>query len=344
MKQESTTVQTLIFSKEKFTQQQAIDWAKQHDYRVDKVDETEDSYRLRQREPGDFQEGSFRTINLTEGVSAVIGRLKMTGDQIDGIIDQIDMSTDMNIDKRMILDTGNHVSHEDAWKPSTATLTSVWDPGKKEKKHLTFPSKVKALDQDEDVGTFEGYGAVFGNTDRHNEVIMPGAFRRSLLENGMPSLIWQHDSKQPIGIYTSVKEDEHGLYVRGQLNLFVQKGKEAWQLLKQGALSGLSVGFITQRDKIDEETGTRQLEDIDLFEISLVTFPANPMAKVVNVKEWDERQYEKFLRDAGFSRKDSKTLTAHGFKSILEDQRDADSEWDEFIASVKSLNDILKKQ
>lgn len=309
MKQETTTtVQTLIFSKEKFSRQQAIDWAKEHDYRADKVDETENSFRLRQREPDDFQEGSFRTIELTEGVSAVIGRLKMIGDQIEGVIDQLNLFP------------------------------------KKEKKHLTFRGKLKALDQDEDVGTFEGYGAVFSNVDRHNEVIMPGAFRRSLMENGMPALIWQHDSKQPIGVYTNVKEDDHGLYVRGQLNLFVQKGKEAWQLLKQGALGGLSVGFVTQRDRINEETGTRQLEDIDLYEISLVTFPANPMAKVVNVKEWDERKYEKFLRDAGFSRKDSKTLTAHGFKSILETQRDADVEWDEFIADVKSLNDILKKQ
>lgn len=135
-------------------------------------------------------------------------------------------------------------------------------------------------------GEFEGYASVFGVMDLGRDVVMPGAFRASIARRGVGGvkLLWQHDPGQPLGIWTSLQEDGRGLHVRGALDLQQSKSREILSLLKQGALDGLSIGYRTEIERKDPETGLRRLERIDLWEISLVTFPLLPQARVQSVK------------------------------------------------------------
>lgn len=165
--------------------------------------------------------------------------------------------------------------------------------------YLDMPFKVKAVSDD---GLFSGYGSVFGVVDSYKEIVAPGAFKESL-EGRMPSLLWQHRSGEPIGVYTSMKEDSIGLHVEGKLALKTSRGAEAYELLKMEALSGLSIGFITREDSYDKVSGLRTLKKVDLWEVSLVTFPANDAARVSSVKTIEAintfSDAENFLRDAG---------------------------------------------
>src|SRR5258708_4894631 len=105
------------------------------------------------------------------------------------------------------------------------------------------------------MGTFKGYGSVFGTIDSYQEAVDKGAFTETLKKNGLPALLWQHRSDQVIGVYTSAKEDDHGLLIEGQLNMETQQGREAYSLLKQGALNGLSIGFRPLVEEVNKETG-----------------------------------------------------------------------------------------
>jgi len=174
----------------------------------------------------------------------------------------------------------------------------------------SFALQIKATGDD---GTVEGYGSVFGVRDNYDDVIAKGAFVQSLkghkAAGTMPAMLWQHDADKPIGVWTEMVEDEKGLRIKGQLALETVKGKEAHALLKMGALNGLSIGFMSKEWAYDRDTEVRTLTAIDLWEVSLVTFPANEKARVTNVKSADELQApkdaEKVLRDAGFSKSDA---------------------------------------
>lgn len=110
-------------------------------------------------------------------------------------------------------------------------------------------------------GTFEGYGAIFGNVDRDGDTVARGAFAESLKAR-LPMLLWQHDTKAPIGRFDEVREDERGLYVRGRLSMS-GRGAEAYELLRMGALDGLSIGFVTREATRDSATGTRTILKAD---------------------------------------------------------------------------------
>lgn len=174
----------------------------------------------------------------------------------------------------------------------------------------SFALQIKATGDD---GTVEGYGSVFGVRDNYDDVIAKGAFIDSLKSHKaagtMPAMLWQHDADKPIGVWTEMVEDEKGLRIKGQLAMETVKGKEAHALLKMGALNGLSIGFMSKEWSYDRETEVRTLTAIDLWEVSLVTFPANEKARVTNVKSADEmatpKDAEKALRDAGFSKSDA---------------------------------------
>lgn len=142
-----------------------------------------------------------------------------------------------------------------------------------------FKFDVKSIDEQ---GIFEGYAAVFNNEDLGGDIIEPGAFKKTLKENPKMPILWQHDLREPIGVTLEAYEDDKGLRVKGQLNLETTKGREAYALLKQGALKGLSIGY----DAVKElwEGTTRRLKEIRLCEWSLVTFPMNPLAQVMAVK------------------------------------------------------------
>ena len=178
-------------------------------------------------------------------------------------------------------------------------------------KHLDVPFQVKAVSED---GLFSGYGSVFGVLDSYKEIVVAGAFTDSL-KTRQPSLLWQHRSGEPIGIYTSVKEDAVGLHVEGKLALKTARGAEAYELLKMGAISGLSIGFQVRDESYDRVTGINTLKTLDLWEVSLVTFPANDAARVTDVKSIDAfktlKDAETFLRDAGgFSKSQALALVS----------------------------------
>ena len=182
--------------------------------------------------------------------------------------------------------------------------------------------QLKALGDD---GVFEGYGAVFGNQDSYGEVILPGAFKDSLRRWGesgsMPPVLWQHKRDEPLGLILEMEEDDRGLFIRGQLLIKeVQRAKEAHSLLKNRAISGLSIGYVPVVDEYDRDEGIVYLKEIDLWEISVVTFPANPEAGVTTVKANNIktiRDFEAVLRDElGFSRAQAKALASAGWKAL----------------------------
>ncbi len=136
------------------------------------------------------------------------------------------------------------------------------------------------------VGEFEGYASLFGIADLGRDVVDRGAFAASLRKRcaSQIKMLWQHDPAEPLGAWLSVAEDGVGLKVRGRLNLAVSRAREILALMREGQVDGLSIGFRTEREKTDRKTGLRHLQKIDLWEISLVTFPMLPQARVTAVK------------------------------------------------------------
>ncbi|MBB4041414.1 hypothetical protein GGR34_003091 [Microvirga flocculans] len=152
----------------------------------------------------------------------------------------------------------------------------------RERKFL--PERLNAVDTD---GVFEGYASLFGEADLGKDVVMPGAFGDSLRKRGAAEvrLLWQHDPAQPIGRWLSIAEDRRGLRVRGRLNLAVERARDIHALMREGAVDGLSIGFRVERARAERPTGLRRLEKLDLWEISVVTFPMLPGARVETVKQ-----------------------------------------------------------
>ena len=156
----------------------------------------------------------------------------------------------------------------------------------RERKMRPYHLAIKSVDE---AGRFTGYASVFGVVDHQNDVIVPNAFRGSLFGREREiKLLWQHNQAEPIGVFDVVREDARGLYVEGQLLMDVQRAKEAYALLQSGAINGLSIGYSPVRFRTDPVTKVRYLEEVELFEISLVTFPANSRAQVALVKQADD--------------------------------------------------------
>jgi len=139
--------------------------------------------------------------------------------------------------------------------------------------------------QDTGAGHFAGYASLFGQADEQNDVVTPGAFAAALAQRGRAriAMLYQHQVASPIGIWTALHEDAQGLWVEGRLALESHAGQEAYALLKAGALTGLSIGFHTVA-ATRRAGGGRVLRQVDLWEISLVTFPMLDTARVTQVK------------------------------------------------------------
>ncbi len=149
-------------------------------------------------------------------------------------------------------------------------------------KNTNINFSLKSMRED---GSFSGYASVFGIVDLQNDIIIQGAFAHSI--SGNPSnikLLWQHQVDIPIGVFTTIIEDTYGLYVEGRLLMDVAKGREAYSLLKNGAINGLSIGYNVIESSYNDESNIRMITDLNLWEISLVTFPANENAVVISVK------------------------------------------------------------
>ena len=205
-------------------------------------------------------------------------------------------------------------------------------------------------------GTFSGYGATFNNVDRGGDMILPGAFKKSLGQKSISAvkMLYQHDPSKPIGVWQQIEEDKKGLKVTGKLLLSVEKAKETYELMKAGVIDSLSIGYRTVKDAFDTTKNVRQLLELDLWEISCVTFPMNPGATVDQVKEVlhmpTRKELEAHLRNAGgFSREDSrkaaslvKALLRNGEASQADDFRNEkfasafNTEADRLICALRS--------
>ena len=145
------------------------------------------------------------------------------------------------------------------------------------------PLDFKSINED---GGFEGYASLFNQKDMGGDIVIKGAFASSLEKRGAGGIrmLFQHDPCEPIGVWREIKEDARGLFVRGQLLPQVARSREILSLMREGALDGLSIGFRTIRGKSDRKGGVRRLYEVDLWEISIVTFPMLPQARISKMK------------------------------------------------------------
>jgi len=188
-----------------------------------------------------------------------------------------------------------------------------------------FKLDIKSLTDDNGDRSFTGYGSTFGNVDRVGDIVEKGAFHKSLQqhkkEGTMPAMLLHHDMHRPIGVWSSMSEDDYGLAVEGKLTKGVRDADEAYALLKDGALHSMSIGYRVVKEEYNKSTGINHVHEISLHELSLVTIPANAAAVVGSVKNEDGtpdiRELERVLRDAGLSRREAKAFLSEGFKAIV---------------------------
>jgi hypothetical protein len=186
-------------------------------------------------------------------------------------------------------------------------------------------------------GQITGYASLFDVADLGNDIMARGAFRKSLSNRGSRSIrmLFQHDPDRPIGVWEIVREDHKGLFVRGKISQQTALGRDVLALVRDGALEGLSIGFKTVRSRSRGSKELRELLEVDLWEISIVTFPMLPGARIESVKgtgapfsvAQDIRTLEHWLRrEAGLSRTSAKALLSKGYGALIaEDRRDAAS-------------------
>lgn len=197
-------------------------------------------------------------------------------------------------------------------------------------------------------GCITGYAAVYGNVDSYDDVILPGAFTEALKSGRPPAMLWQHNDREPIGVWGSLVEDEKGLRCEGQLLVDdIPRAKEAYALLRAGAIKGLSIGYtaVDWQMTLVEDRRTRELRKVDLWEVSLVTFPANDAAGIESVKSSLEkietvRDIEACLREAGMSRSEAKGLISKARTVFLRDAGDIAAEAEAKAAAMRLLDMI----
>ena len=174
-------------------------------------------------------------------------------------------------------------------------------------------------------GSFSGYASVFGVVDQGNDMVVQGAFASSLKnrKTNAVRMLFQHDPDEPIGCWKKIVEDEKGLYVKGKITRGVRRSEEVLELMRAGALDGLSIGFKTKRARVNPATKIRTILAADLWEISIVTFPLLEEARVETVKSShmtglpSAREFERWLtRDAGLSRREAKKIISNGFNAL----------------------------
>jgi HK97 family phage prohead protease len=211
-------------------------------------------------------------------------------------------------------------------------------------------------------GAFSGYGAIFGNVDSYGDVIERGAFKNTLRswedKGKLPPMLLQHgmgmwgggaEDLLPVGKWVSMEENSKGLKVEGELfAVDTEKGRYIYEGLKAGVLDGLSIGYraVKARNGVKPSDPRRFLEELDLNELSIVTFPANDKSRVGAVKAAEQvktiREFEDFLRDVGgFSHAAAKAIAARGFKAQQSEPRDEDGIGGAIAGSFKDLARLI---
>jgi len=242
-------------------------------------------------------------------------------------------------------------------------------------KQISNAFEVKELESDEKFLHIEGWASTFGNLDRDNDIVSKGAFTNTLTKR-KPKLLYQHRMDQPIGVIDQAYETNEGLYIKGRLPKDNSMVKDIMPLLKMGALSDFSVGFnVVEADTSPD--GVRTIKEIDLWEVSIVTIPANADANITGVKKKDEieekmidvqkaesittkREFEKALRETGmFTRKASEILTKRFTEDdkqgepvdlskqgepVSEEKQGDPASDDSFIKAIEEFKKSLKKE
>lgn len=229
-------------------------------------------------------------------------------------------------------------------------------------KYLDIPFEIKS-DNITEEGIFSGFGSTFGGKpDSYGDIIVKGAFRETLEKGGRNgsgvAMLWQHNPHDPIGVWNELAETEKGLKVSGKLALKVQQGQEAFELMKMGALKGLSIGYDLMRDsennvfsdamEYDEKNKTRYLKRLELWEISPVTFPANTTATITQVKNAiemakNERELEHALCEAGLSNTASRYVVSL-CKNSLRYKWKKVNVIREIYDALKDVNSVLSRE
>jgi HK97 family phage prohead protease len=216
---------------------------------------------------------------------------------------------------------------------------------------IDLPAEIKlAVDVGE--GVITGLASAFGNVDLHGDTIAPGAFTKALqkVNSGerKVAMLDHHRMDAPVGKWTQFRETDRGLEIQGRLTMGVNRARELYELAKDGALGGLSIGFRTVKDRMDQDRKTRIIEEVDLFEVSLVSIPANPMAKIEAVKLAPEietrRDFERALREHfGFTANQAKSIASGGWRGEARDEpSDCDlSELRKAVEGLKALSGAL---
>lgn len=197
--------------------------------------------------------------------------------------------------------------------------------------NLKKNAELVSVSEDDETGIIEGYASVFGQIDSYGDTIDPRAYDKVLAEKQSPIMLFCHDDWSiPIGKWTSLEVDSYGLKVKGQINLNSQQGKEVYEAVKFGALTGLSVGFCCTKDDIEDDDKSRIIKNVQrLYEISLVPIPADNFARISSIKSADLqsinsiKELETCLRDAGASRTRAKEFISVA-KRVLSHRDDAD--------------------
>jgi HK97 family phage prohead protease len=190
--------------------------------------------------------------------------------------------------------------------------------------HACFtPLDLKSVGDD---GTFEGYASLFNREDSGRDIVLSGAFRDSLAQRGAAGvrMLFQHNPSEPIGVWQTLTEDAKGLFARGRLMHDVSRAREVLSLMRAGAIDGLSIGFKAIRSRRDRTSGIRRLEKVDLWEISIVTFPMLSDARISTHKARPfagsiptEREFERWLtQDAGLTRTQARIVIRSGLKGL----------------------------
>lgn len=217
----------------------------------------------------------------------------------------------------------------------------------KEIKRLPF--EIKSFAEDGEFFIFEGYASTFGNVDLGDDVIITGAFAKSLAKNPTVPVLWQHQMSEPIGSSIELREDSKGLFIKGKLpreDSLVQ-GRVIPQM-KVGSIREMSIGFFTRDSEMKD--GIRYIKEIELYEVSLVTKAMNPKALVSNFKSMDSlKDVEQSLKEMGLSNAEAKTLISK--IKEFSNQRDAEEKQSQrdaeqkaiILATIEELNNFLKQ-
>lgn len=213
---------------------------------------------------------------------------------------------------------------------------------------------------DAQTGEFKGYGAIFGTIDSHGDVIMPGAFADSLVKwqskGRLPAMKLMHGGSVvnpfgdslPVGRWTAMREDANGLFVEGKLSgLDTDMGRRVHALMRDGVLDGLSIGYKAEKASAGSNGARRNLERVNLREVSLVDDPSNEFSRVQSVKSAEIttiREFESHLRDVGFSASAAKSIASGGYKAAFPGHRDdeSDAEQAELLALAARIAAFTK--